>query len=144
MSFFHSTIWNKVNPGLGWRYRRQHEMIMVAHRAGGKLAWAEDSRAVPNIISMSPPRNRAHPNEKPKALVEMFIINHTLPGQVVLDPFMGSGTTLVAAMGLGRPSIGIEIDPDHYETALRRVEEAHRSPSMFVAPPPKPVQETML
>ena len=37
LAFFHSVIWDKVNPGLGWRYRRQHEMVMVAHRDGGKL-----------------------------------------------------------------------------------------------------------
>ena len=37
LSFFHSVIWDKKNPGLGWRYRRQHEIIMVAHREGGKL-----------------------------------------------------------------------------------------------------------
>lgn len=144
LTFFHSTIWNKLNPGLGWRYRRQHEMVMVAHRSGGKLAWADDKRAVPNIFGISPPRERAHPNEKPLQLVGAFIENHTTPGQVVLDPFMGSGTTLVAAMRLGRKAIGIEVDPDHYETALRRVEVEYRAPRMFVERPAPAEQLSML
>ena len=42
LSFFHSVIWDKKNPGLGWRYRRQHEMVMISHRAGGKLLWANE------------------------------------------------------------------------------------------------------
>jgi len=65
LSFFHSVIWDKVNPGLGWRYRRQHEMVMVAHRAGGKLAWNDEVKAVSNVVRVSKPRDDAHPNVKP-------------------------------------------------------------------------------
>jgi len=50
LSFFHSVIWDKKNPGMGWRYRRQHEMIMVAHRTGGRLAWANTDIKQPNIV----------------------------------------------------------------------------------------------
>jgi site-specific DNA-methyltransferase (adenine-specific) len=124
LSFFHSVIWDKRNPGLGWRYRRQHEMVMVAHRQGGKLAWADDNVTARNIYSEMPPRDRSHPNEKPVSMMRHFIQLHTKPGQVVLDPFMGSGTTGVACVELGREFIGIELDAEHFATAERRIAEA--------------------
>lgn len=133
LSFFHSVIWDKRNPGLGWRYRRQHEMVMVAHRQGGKLAWADDKVTARNIYSEMPPKNRAHPNEKPVGMMRHFIQLHTRPGQVVLDPFMGGGTTGVAAVELGREFIGIELDADHFVTAERRIAEAqdNHQPGLF-------------
>lgn len=123
LSFFHSVIWDKRNPGLGWRYRRQHEMVMVAHRAGGKLSWSNDALAVSNVFSMSAPRARLHPNEKPLELPQRFISLHSAPGDLVLDPFMGSGTTLRAAKDLGRIAIGIELDEEQCEIAARRLSQ---------------------
>ena len=123
LQFFHSVIWDKKNPGLGWRFRRQHEMVMVAHRAGGKLAWADDDLAVPNIQAIMPGREREHPNEKPLSLVTRFVGWHTLPGDLVLDPFMGSGTTLRAAKDLGRRAIGIEIEERYCEIAAKRLSQ---------------------
>ena len=143
LTFFHSVIWDKKNPGLGWRYRRQHEMIMISHRTGGRLLWADDTRAARNIFDMMPPRDRTHPNEKPVGLVEHFITLHSTVDQTILDPFMGSGTTLVACQKLGRHGIGIEIDPDYFEIACKRVEEAARQPDLFIADVPKPQQEAM-
>jgi len=123
LSFFHSVIWDKVNPGLGWRYRRQHEMVMVSHREGGKLAWAEGQGAVSNVVSLSAPRQRLHPNEKPLGLVTGFVARHSAPGDLVLDPFMGAGTTLVAAKSLGRRAIGIELDEAFCEIAARQASQ---------------------
>jgi site-specific DNA-methyltransferase (adenine-specific) len=112
LSFFHSVVWDKTarGPGLGWRYRRDHEMVMVAHREGGRLRWADEDKATSNIVRIAPVRERQHPNEKPLALAQHFISLHSLPGDVVLDPFNGYGTTLIAALELGRRAIGIEID----------------------------------
>jgi site-specific DNA-methyltransferase (adenine-specific) len=123
LTFFHSVIWDKVNPGLGWRFRRQHEMVMVAHREGGKLRWADDKKAVPNIWRGSKPRNGEHPNVKPVGMVEFFVSLQSLPGDVVLDPFMGSGTTLRAAKNLNRRAIGIELDERYCEIAARRMRQ---------------------
>jgi site-specific DNA-methyltransferase (adenine-specific) len=123
LAFFHSVIWNKVNPGIGWRYRRQHEMVMVAHRDGGKLSWNEEEKATPNIITQSKPRNAEHPNEKPLDFVKGFIKRHTQMGQLVLDPFMGSGTTLRAAKDLGRKAIGIELEEKYCEIAVKRLRQ---------------------
>ena len=135
LAFFHSVIWDKLNPGLGWRFRRQHEMVMVAHRAGGRLAWSDQTRAIPNIWQGMPPRDRVHPNEKPLGLPALFVEICTQPDGMVLDPFMGSGTTGVAAARLGRRFIGIEQDPGHFATACRRIEAAYRQADLFIQQP---------
>jgi site-specific DNA-methyltransferase (adenine-specific) len=122
LKFFHSVIWDKRNPGIGWRYRRQHEMVMIAHRAGGKLRWANDNLAVPNVIPIFPDRERQHPNEKPIALVTKFLSWHCCESDIVLDPFMGSGTTLVAAKQLTLRATGIEIEEKYCEISARRLE----------------------
>lgn len=62
-----------------------------------------------------------HPTQKPVALLEWLIKAYTLPGQVVLDPFMGGGSTLVAALNQGRLSVGIEKDPEFYQVACERL-----------------------
>jgi site-specific DNA-methyltransferase (adenine-specific) len=122
LQFFHSVIWDKLNPGVGWRYRRQHEMVMVAHRRGGKLLWGSEDRKQPNIIRLSKPRTNYHPNEKPEKLVEKFVLNHTIEGNTICDPFMGSGTTGVVAARLGRKFIGIELDPAYFAIAKARIQ----------------------
>ena len=121
LEFFHSVIWDKINPGLGWRFRRQHEMVMVAKRSGGKLLWGKEDRAIPNVFTCSPPRNRVHPNEKPEELVGYFLGAMMTPGQTVIDPCMGSGTTLRVAKDLGINAIGIELEESHCETAAKRM-----------------------
>lgn len=81
---------------------------------------------------------------KPLPLMLQMIEDYTRPCHAVLDPFMGSGTTLVACQRLGRQGTGIEIDPDYFDVACRRVDEEARQPRMFTEPPKKPTQETLL
>lgn len=102
--FDQAVVWDKSarGDGMGWRYRRNYEFVMVSHKRGGKLAWNEDRSARPNVIRAMPTRNEYHPTEKPLALVDEFILNHTRPGNVVVDCFAGSGTTGVSAQRLGR------------------------------------------
>ena len=123
LQFFHSVIWDKKNPGMGWRFRRQHEMIMVAHRKGGKLRWGDERHKSPNILTFFPPKERQHPNEKPIKLVRHFLELVSRPEDTILDPFMGSGTTLVAAKQLGRKAIGIEIEEKYCEIAAKRLSQ---------------------
>ena len=145
LSFFHSVIWDKKNPGLGWRYRRQHEMVMVAHRKGGKLLWRDDNVTARNIYSLMPPKDRFHPNEKPVDMVSHFIELHSDIDQMVLDPFMGSGTTGVACVKLGRKFIGIELEPKYFDIACKRIEEAYKQPDMFIQQKqPQPKQEAFV
>lgn len=90
---------------------------------------------------------RAHPTEKPVGLMRWCIEQaRVLAGGVILDPFMGAGSTGVAAMIMGHPFIGIEIERRYFDTACGRIEQAQRQADMFVAPPPapQPTQEAML
>ncbi len=133
LAFFHSVIWDKTarGSGMGWRYRRDHEMLMIAHRAGGRLRWSDADTAVSNIVRTMPPRDREHPNEKPLALVRYFVGLHSLPGDVVLDPFCGSGTTLIAALDTGRKVIGVEIDDKWVDVAVKQLERWHSQTNLF-------------
>jgi site-specific DNA-methyltransferase (adenine-specific)/modification methylase len=112
-----------------------------------ELAWTNLSKAVRRIywrwngMIRKGDDVREHPTQKPLGVME-WCINH-LPdsAQTILDPFMGSGTTLVACQRLGRQGIGIELDPDYFDIVCKRVEEATRQPDLFVEPVKAPVQE---
>ena len=80
------------------------------------------------------PSERQHPTQKPDWLISACVAATAAPRAAVIDPFMGSGTTLVACQRLGRAGTGIEIDPDYFDIACRRVEEASRQPDMFALP----------
>lgn len=85
-------------------------------------------------------RNEFHPTEKPVELM-MALLDKCHPHWVVCDPFMGSGSTGVAAAKMKRAFVGIEIDQTHFETACRRIEQAYRQTDLFRDPPaPKPEQ----
>jgi len=89
-----------------------------------------------------PPADRQHPTQKPVWLMRQCVQATVAPDGVCLDPFMGSGTTLVACAKLGRKGIGIELDPDYFKIACDRVQKAYDQPDLFVAPPtPAPKQE---
>jgi adenine-specific DNA-methyltransferase len=81
-----------------------------------------------------------HPTTKPLELIKYLVRLSVRPGAVCLDPFMGSGTTLVACQRLGRQGIGIELDPDYFDIACRRVDEAARQPDLLI-PQSRPVPE---
>lgn len=79
-----------------------------------------------------PPADRQHPTQKPTWLMRQCVQATVSPEGMCLDPFMGSGTTLVACAKLGRKGIGIELDPEYFDIACKRVEDAYRQPDMFV------------
>tara|TARA_R110001632_G_scaffold30660_1_gene80600 strand:- start:15 stop:701 length:687 start_codon:yes stop_codon:yes gene_type:complete len=84
--------------------------------------------------------DKQHPTQKPVALMQ-WCLGFLPNAETILDPFMGSGTTLVACSKLGRKGIGIELDPDYFEIACKRVQAAYDQPDLFVAPPTPPTQE---
>jgi len=75
-----------------------------------------------------------HPCPKPLLFTRWLVERASLAGEIVLDPFMGSGTTGVAAVTMGRRFIGIEIEPRYFEIACRRIEEAQRQRDLFIEP----------
>lgn len=84
---------------------------------------------------------RSHPHQKPVSLMQALLKKHI--GHRFLDPFMGSGTTLVACAKLGKSGVGIEQDPDYFDIAVRRVTEAYQQPDLFVEQPEAHTQEVM-
>jgi DNA modification methylase len=103
--------------------------------------WSRDTNA--KVFSKSVlGYHKSHPTQKPIALME-WCLGFLPDAKTILDPFMGSGTTLVACQQLGRHGIGIELDPEYFDIACRRVDQATRQPDLFIAPPAKPVQEGM-
>jgi DNA modification methylase len=74
-----------------------------------------------------------HPSPKPIEYMRKLIIRLTNPGDIILDPFMGSGTTGVACVQFNRNFIGIEIDPGYFEIAKKRIEDAQRQMVMELA-----------
>lgn len=151
MTFFHQVIWDKKNPGTGWRYRRQHELVMVGMREGSKIAWpgggsSTNPGSIPNIISISKPRRygATHPNDKPPELVTKFLSVHSQIGDVILDPFMGGGSTGVACIRDGRKFIGIELDPDYFDLACTNIEKANQQGALPLSYDEKPVQEDLI
>ena len=84
---------------------------------------------------------RTHPTQKPVSLMAWCV--ERTKGQIILDPFMGSGTTGVACINLSRKFIGIEIDPGYFDIACRRIEDAYKQPRLFAEPEPKPIQTLM-
>jgi len=122
-------IWRKLNATpqfTGDRPATACEAIEIAHapgrkrwNGGGKHGIWEHSIAI-NRDGSSP---RHHTTEKPVALMRDLIRDFTDPGDLILDPFMGSGTTLVAARDMGRRAIGIEQSLEYCETAKRRLSD---------------------
>ena len=86
-----------------------------------------------------------HPCERPVSLYEWCIKYLPKPIETILEPFMGSASCIVACQKLGRQGTGIELDPDYFEIACKRVDEATRQPDLFVEPPkPAAKQEGFL
>ncbi|HEX5508950.1 MAG TPA: DNA methyltransferase [Pseudolabrys sp.] len=96
------------------------------------------------------PRSRAlkdgkeHPTQKPLQVMQWCIEQIPPPATLILDPFMGSGTTGVAAVKLGRKFIGIEVEEKYFDIAWRRISEALKQPDMFIEPSKPPKQEVLL
>jgi len=121
------------------------ECFVSAWCGTGKSTWnAGGKRGVYKHNVNPPDRQGGHPTEKPWRLFAELLSDFTSKDDVILDNFMGSGTTLVACAKLGRKGIGIELDPDYFQIACERVQKAYDQPDLFVAPPAKPVQESML
>jgi DNA modification methylase len=128
-------VWVKDNGGMGSLYRSQHELIFVfkcgkeSHRNNVQLGKHGRYRTnvwhYPGVNSFSRTTDEGnllalHPTVKPVALVADAIMDCSARGDIVLDPFLGSGTTVIAAERTGRICHGIELDPSYVDTAIRR------------------------
>jgi DNA modification methylase len=128
-------VWVKDNGGMGSLYRSQHELVMVFKRPGGEhqnnvqLGRFGRNRtnvwSYPGVNSFSRSGEEGnllalHPTVKPVQLVADAVLDCTAPGNIVLDAFLGSGSTLIAAERTHRRCYGIELDPAYVDAAIRR------------------------
>ena len=122
IGFKHAVVWDKGGLGMGWHYRRNYELMLVGEKPGAACRWYGGNDQ-PNVVRINgiKPSADDHPTPKPEKLMAHFLNLHSLPGHLVLDPFMGGGTTLVAAKRGGRRAIGVEVDERWCEMAAKRL-----------------------
>jgi site-specific DNA-methyltransferase (adenine-specific) len=137
--------WDKTEatrPQKGW-FRSQVEYIVTA--SAGPLHTGADAPGIcqPGYIRVPVIGDeKEHITGKPIELMREMLRTRS-DWSLVLDPFMGSASTGVAALQLGRKFIGIEIEPKYFDIACKRIEEAWKQPRLFEEPRAKPVQETL-
>jgi len=142
---------DKLPPSSGWLIWDKRDGICSNDQADCEIAWtnlkfpARLIRHLWNGMLKDSERgiSRVHPTQKPIAVMEWVIKQVGLP-ETILDPFMGSGTTGVACVKLGRKFIGIELDETYFDIACKRIEEAYKQPDMFIEPPTKYIQDKIL
>jgi site-specific DNA-methyltransferase (adenine-specific) len=114
--FWKPLIWDKRTIGMGYHYRSRYEMILFFEKGKRRL----NDLGVADVIEVPRVRN-GYPAEKPIRVAEVLISQSTAPGDLVIDPFMGSGSTGVAALKLDRRFAGNDISPDSIELSRRRL-----------------------
>lgn len=121
---FHNLLtWNKIRATRNRWYMKNLEFTLYLWKGKADPAGINDCGSKQSF-DLNAPKVTDHPTEKPVALVAHYIENSTVPGGLVLDPMVGSGTALVAAIQTGRRAIGIEKDPEWFDLACERAEQA--------------------
>lgn len=123
-------VWVKSRLVLGHSdYHYRHEPVLFGYKQGapgrrgrGARGWYGDNSASSVFEVNTPTRNADHPTSKPVALIEPMLRNSSRSGEIVLDPFLGSASTLIAAEQLGRRCFGIDLDARYIDVAVRRWE----------------------
>jgi DNA modification methylase len=126
-------VWTKTNGGMGSLYRSQHELFPLykngtaAHvnniELGKNGRWRSNVWLYPGASSVSSDSRKGlelHPTVKPAAMLTDAILDLTHRADIVLDPFLGSGSTLIAAHGVARRCYGIELDPRYVDVVIKR------------------------
>lgn len=114
---------------------RGFECAVTAWAGKGYRGWNAGGKRGVYTHCVNTNRYGGHPTEKPLPLMMEILKDFTNHGQTVLDPFCGSGTTIVACERMGRRGIGIEMNEEYFNLACKRVDEATRQPDMFVSAP---------
>lgn len=127
-------IWDKGehvgmgNLSLPWKPNTEEIYVIGSEFSGPRGGSVLRYLAIAGTVAIA--QGRHHPTEKPVDLMA-HLVNRMMT-RTIFDPFMGSGSTGVAALREGRDFIGIELDPTHFETACRRIEDAQRQGDMFL------------
>lgn len=118
-------VWEKNNCTPSQFYMKNCEYILFLRK--GEAKWINNmgaSKTVHQFKNISGKKN--HPTEKPVGLLDFYIRNSSLEGDVVFDPFMGSGSTGIACINADRHFLGMELDEEYFEIAKNRIDEAIR------------------
>jgi site-specific DNA-methyltransferase (adenine-specific) len=118
LRFWKPLVWDKKTIGMGYHYRARYEFILFFEKGKRRL----NDLGVADVISV-PRVHRGYPAEKPSAVSELLIKQSSEQGELVADPFMGSGSVGVAALRLGRRFLGTDLNPEAVELAGRRLRE---------------------
>ncbi len=121
--FWKPLIWDKKRIGMGYHYRARYEFILFFEKGKRRLA----NLGVPDIIE-APRVHNGYPTEKPVGVGEVLVAQSSNPGDVVIDPFMGSGAFGVAAIAGGRHFAGNDVSPEAIRLATSRLREAGARP----------------
>ena len=114
-------VWEKNNTSMGdlkGSYAPKHEFILFGHK-GRRL---RNGKRLPDILQANRTGNKLHPTQKPISLLQIFVEQSSNENEIILDPFMGSGSTGVAALNTNRKFIGIELDGKYFNIAKDRLE----------------------
>src|ERR671921_45381 len=114
--FWKPLVWDKKTIGMGYHYRARYEFILFFEKGKRRL----NDLGVADVLSV-PRVHGGYPAEKPWEVAEILIKQSSLPGEVVADPFMGSGSVGVAAMRLGRRFLGNDLNPEAVRIAAQRL-----------------------
>ena len=125
-------VWVKNNHTAGdlnYSFGRKYEFIILANKGKSKFNGKRETDVwfFDRVVG----KNQLHQNQKPIKLIEQCLSKHSKENDVVLDPFMGSGTTGVACKNLDRNFIGIELDKEYFEIAKNRINEHKIQRNMF-------------
>lgn len=137
-SFVRLGAWVKPNPMpqiSADRPGQGFETVLILHSGATPKRWNRGGGA--GVWQFPVHTDAQVPTQKPLALVQSFVSDFTQWGEVVCDPFTGSGTTGVACAALGRRFVGIEANEKHFDIACRRIEEAQKQAALFPHEPPK-------
>ncbi|EIU6805744.1 MULTISPECIES: DNA-methyltransferase [Vibrio harveyi group] len=115
--FWKPIIWDKVSIGMGYHYRARHEYILFFEKGKRKL----NDLSIPDILTHKRVY-RGYPTEKPVSLLEVLVAQSSRDGELVVDPFFGSGSTLVAAKNLNRRFKGNDISQSAHEHIRQRMD----------------------
>ena len=119
---------NGQGPAMGY------ENIIASWCGTGHSRWnAGGKRGVYTHLTNSRDRHGTHPTEKPVRLMKELIADFTNQGDLIADPFMGSGTTGVACAQMGRKFIGIEKSREYFDIACKRIDDAYRQPDLLLS-----------
>lgn len=129
--FHRLLVWDKCAALPNRWYQQTCEFVLFMRKGKAFMINDPSTKALQKLFQRD---ESEHPTEKPVELCGLYIRNSTKPGELVLDPFSGSGTTGVACVRFGRKYIGIEQDPKWFDVSCRRISDALRRPDLFAAP----------